>query len=98
MNTETMTEILRNKVGEDSGLNATVKFDCGDDGIFFVDAKSKPNVVSNSDGEADCTVTLELDLLNDLTEGSIEPSVAFMTGRLSVEGDMDVAMRLKTIL
>ena len=33
MNIEQCTESLRGKVGDNSGLNATLKFDCGADGV-----------------------------------------------------------------
>ena len=42
---EEITEGMRDRVGEDSGLNATLKFDFGDDGVVFLDAESVPNVV-----------------------------------------------------
>ena len=37
MNLEDCTETLRAKVGDASGLNATLKFDCGDDGVVYLD-------------------------------------------------------------
>ena len=38
MDLQACTEAIRAKVGDDSGLNATLKFDCGDEGVVFVDA------------------------------------------------------------
>ena len=47
MTLEEITEQMRGRFGDDSGLDATFKFDFGDAGIVFVDAASVPHVVSN---------------------------------------------------
>ncbi len=98
MDLQACTEALRAKVGDASGLNATLKFDCGDDGIVFVDGKSIPNSVSNDDKDADCTVGISLDNLTAMLEGDLEPATAFMTGKLKVSGDMSVALNLQRIV
>ncbi|HMM85945.1 SCP2 sterol-binding domain-containing protein [Azohydromonas sp.] len=98
MDLQACTEALRAKVGDASGLNATLKFDCGDDGIVFVDGKSIPNSVSNDDKDADCTVGISLDNLTAMLEGDLEPATAFMTGKLKVSGDMSVALKLQRIV
>ena len=60
MDFQQCTEALRGKVGESSGLDAVLKFDCGADGVVVIDGKSVPNSVSNTDREADCTVSIDL--------------------------------------
>ncbi len=98
MNLQACTEAIRNKVGTDSGLAATLKFDCGADGVIYIDAKSTPNTVSNNDSEAQCTVGITLDNLNAMLAGELEPTTGFMTGKLKVTGDMSVAMRLQRVI
>jgi len=98
MSIEAAADAIRSKVGDDSGLGATVKFDCGKDGVVFVDAVSSPNTVTNENQDADCTIGLELDALNDLISGDLDPTAAFMQGKLKVEGDMSVAMKLSSVL
>jgi len=98
MNLEECTQAIRTKVGVDSGLNATLKFDCGDDGTIYIDGRSAPNAVSNDNTDADCTVGITLDNLNALLSGELEPATGFMVGKLKVAGDMSVAMRLQRVI
>ena len=98
MNLEECTQAIRAKVGADSGLNATLKFDCGDVGRVYIDGRSAPNTVSNDDHEADCTVGITIENLAALLSGELEPATGFMMGKLKVSGDMSVAMRLQRVI
>jgi putative sterol carrier protein len=98
MNLEECTQAIRTKVGADSGLAATLKFDCGADGIIVIDGKSTPNTVNNDNTDTDCTVGITLDNLNALLSGDLEPATGFMAGKLKVSGDMSVAMRLQRVI
>ncbi|MCZ2406577.1 MAG: SCP2 sterol-binding domain-containing protein [Burkholderiales bacterium] len=98
MNLQECTETIRGKVGEDSGLNAVLKFDCGSDGLIVIDGVSTPNSVSNEDREADCTVAITLENLNALLTGALNPVTGFMSGKFKVSGDMGVAMKLQKVV
>jgi putative sterol carrier protein len=98
MDLQAATEQLRAKVGDSSGLNATLKFDCGADGVVVIDGVSVPNTVDNVDRDVDCTVAITLDTLADLLSGELEPATGFMTGRFKVSGDMSVAMKLQRVV
>lgn len=98
MNLEECTQAIRAKVGADSGLAATLKFDCGDAGTIYIDGRSAPNSVTNDGGDADCTVGITLDNLAAMITGELEPATGFMTGKLKVAGDMSVAMRLQRVI
>lgn len=93
-----MTEGLRERVGEDAGLDATIKFDFGDDGIIFFDGESTPNTVTNEDREADCTITMSFENFQKLVDGELNPTTAFMMGKLKIDGSMGVAMKLQGLL
>jgi len=95
MNFEACTQAIRAKVGTDSGLDATLKFDCGSEGVIYIDGKSMPNSVSNSNSDADCTIAITLENLNALLAGKLQPVTGFMLGKLKVTGDMSVAMRMQ---
>ena len=98
MNLEECTQAIRAKVGADSGLAATLKFDCGDAGTIYIDGRSAPNSVSNDNGDADCTVGITLENLTAMLKGELEPATGFMMGKLKVSGDMSVAMRLQRVI
>ncbi len=98
MSLESMTELLRARLGADSGLGATVKFDFGADGVIYFDGAATPNSVSNHDADAECTVAISLEDFESLLAGDLDATTAFMMGKLKVEGDMGIAMRLRDIL
>jgi putative sterol carrier protein len=78
--------------GKDSGLGRTLKLDFGSDGCVFVDAASAPNSVSNDDGDADTVIAISLDNFSRLQRGDLDPTQAFMSGDLQVDGDLSGAM------
>ncbi|RJF88264.1 sterol-binding protein [Oleomonas cavernae] len=94
---EEITEQMKTRVGDNSGLGASVKFDFKGEGIVYVDGKSTPNTVSNEDKPADCTIKIAKDDFVALGDGKLNPTTAFMMGKLKVEGNMGVAMKLQTI-
>ncbi len=98
MNIQECTEAIRAKVGDNSGLNAVLKFDCGDDGKIVIDGASTPNTVDNVDRETDCTVAITLENLNALLTGQLNPVTGFMSGKFKVSGDMSVAMKLQRVV
>ena len=98
MSLATMTEAIRSKVGADSGLDATLKFDMGADGVVVIDGKSTPNSVSNDNVDTDCTVGISMENLQAMLDGDLEPATGFMAGKLKVSGDMSVAMKLQRVV
>jgi putative sterol carrier protein len=98
MSLESTTSTIKDRVGEDCGLGAKLKFDCGDDGVVMLDAESVPNVVSNDDGDAACTIKISLDDLDAMMSGDLDPMAAFSLGKLQLEGDMSIAMKLGSLL
>jgi len=98
MTLDDCTTSIRTKVGDDSGLNATLKFDCGSDGTIYVDGKATPNRVDNGGGEADCVIGITLANLAAMLAGELDPATGFMTGKLKVSGDMSVALRLQRVV
>ncbi|HEV7347933.1 SCP2 sterol-binding domain-containing protein [Telluribacter sp.] len=93
MSLQILTDRIRNIVGNDSGLDATVKFKT-EEGVVFVDSTQVPNVVSNEDREADCNLEISTKNALQLMDGDLNPMTAFMMGKLKVKGDMGIAMKI----
>ena len=93
-----VTEHIRSAVGDNSGLGKTVKLDLGDEGKIFIDGVSTPNTVTNEDKPADATVSIKWDDFLALSEGKLDPMMAFMQGKLKIAGDMMIAQKLAPLL
>jgi putative sterol carrier protein len=87
-------DALKQRLSGKSALGSTLKFDLGGDGAIYVDGKSAENTVSQKNDAADCTISMSLEDLNALMKGELQPTAAFMQGKMKVDGDMGVAMRL----
>ncbi len=98
MSLEALTAGIKDRVGDHSPIAKVVKFDFGDDGCITIDGAQSPAVVDNEDKDADCTIKVAMDDFVSMSDGSLNPQMAFMTGKLRVEGDMSIAMQLGSIL
>ena len=95
---DAITEEMRSRIGAHSPISAIIKFNFGDEGVIRIDGKASPTVVDNDDSDADCTINVALADFQAIADGSLNPQMAFMTGKLRVEGDMALAMQLGQIL
>ncbi|AHD11882.1 SCP2 sterol-binding domain-containing protein [Phaeobacter gallaeciensis] len=95
---EEMTAEMRKRVGEDSGFGHTVKFNFGDDGVIFIDAKNVPHVVSNEDNDAETIVNIKFGDFCKISDGSKDPTEAFMAGRMTIDGNVDAGWKLGSII
>ena len=98
MDLPAITDAMRQKMGDDSGLNAILKFDCGEDGVVVLDGRSSPNRVVNENIDADCTIKISRTNLVALMTGQMDPTMGFMTGKFKVSGDMTVALKLQKVM
>jgi putative sterol carrier protein len=98
MSLDQITEQMRTRVGAGAGLNKSVKFDFGGDGVVRIDDAAKPAVVDNQDLPVDCAVKVTMNDFLEIAAGKQNAQMAFMMGKLKVEGDMSVAMQLGKIL
>jgi putative sterol carrier protein len=69
-----------------------------DEGIIYINGTGDSNEVHQEDIEAQCTLVTSLDNFNSLMNGNLNPMMAVMTGKLKIEGDMGVAMKLTSLL
>jgi putative sterol carrier protein len=80
------------------GLTASYRFDVEDAGSWRVEVDDGAVAVAESDGAADCVLALPEDLFLRIVRGEQSPMGAFLMGKIRVEGDAALAMRLKDLL
>lgn len=90
---ETAKAALEAKMGE-AALDGSVKFVIEGVGAVRIEG----DAVEISDAEADCTLTADEDTFRGIMDGELNPTGAFMSGRLKVDGDMSKAMALNAAL
>lgn len=98
MSIETLTEEIRERAGTSPKLGYRLKFELAEGGVILWDGTDVPPVVGNDDGEADTTIRITSDNLGKLMNGGLDPTLAYMTGKLKVEGSLGVAMKLVAML
>jgi putative sterol carrier protein len=91
---EEITSRFKTAVGSDSGLGKTITFDLKGEGFIHVDG----GAVTNEDKPADVVITVAKSDLEDMAQGRLDPTMAFMSGKLKIQGDMGVAMKLAPLL
>ena len=88
---------LQQKANEAEAIGGTLKFVI-DDLIVFVDGTGNGNEVSQSDEEADCTITTSAATLLELQSGDLNPMMAVMGGKVKISGDMGLAMKVQSLM
>lgn len=84
---------LNEKMG-DEGFAGTAKFVIEGEGSIMIDADG----ARAGDEEADVTLTADEDTFRAILDGEENPTAAFMSGKLTVDGDMGLAMQLGSVL
>ena len=69
-----------------------------DDTIVFVDGTGSKNLVSNSNEDADCTISTTATALKDMQSGDLNPMTAVMSGKVKISGDMGLAMKIQSLM
>ena len=97
MTLQEITAKMKEGASKKSAFGNSVKF-ATDQGVVHIDGNQSPPAVSNDDKAADCTLKMAFSDFDDMINGKLDGMTAFMTGKLKIEGDMGVAMKLQSIL
>ena len=93
-----ITETMTTRIGAGGQFKKSVKFDFGADGFVRIDDTVSPVVVSNEDGPVACSIKVIMADFMEIASGKQNSQMAFMMGKLKIEGDMSVALSLGSIL
>ena len=97
MDLKEITVKIKNMSEKNSGkIESKFKFVL-DDGCIYIDDTVSPPNISNDNIEADCTITINNENFKKLLDKEIDSMQAFMTGKMKIDGEMTVAMKLSSI-
>lgn len=77
-----------------TGFDGMAKFDIEGEGAIMIDADG----ARAGDDDADVTLSASAETFKAILDGDQNPTAAFMTGKLKVDGDMGLAMKLAGVL
>jgi putative sterol carrier protein len=81
-----------------SQVGATYKFVLEGEGggTWIVALKDSPSI-SQGDGDAECVIKMNANDYVDMVEGKTEAQQLFFAGKLQIDGDMALAMKLQAL-
>ena len=93
---EALDFVKQNAEGKDlSVLPGSIKW-VVDSEIVFMNPDN--GEITDDDVEAACTITTDMETFKGMYDKSVSPQAAFMTGKLKVEGDMGIALKLQAVI
>lgn len=99
MDLDDLAARLKEAAGLNPPLGYKVLFDLDEAGVIWWDGTESPAVIETSAaGEPDTTLKITPDNAEKLLAGTLDPTMAFMTGKLKVEGSMGVALKVGSLL
>ena len=80
-----------------AGVNKSYVFDIEGAGVWKVDVTDAGVEVTEGGGDADVTIHASEETFRAIADGQQNPTTAFMTGKLKIDGDMGAAMKLQKL-
>ncbi len=92
-------EALPGKVDSEktAGMTGSYVFDIEEVGQWTVAVNDGAVTVTDGAGVADCTITASEETLLKIARGEANPTTAYMTGKLKIQGDMSAALKLQKL-
>jgi putative sterol carrier protein len=99
MSTKEFFETLESRAdaSKTAGVNNSYLFDIEGEGQWKVDVRDGSVSVSEGTGEADVTITTTGEHFDQIVAGEMNPTTAYMSGKLKIKGDMGAAMKLQKL-
>lgn len=91
-----LTTQIAEKVKTAKPFGKKIKFSL-DGQIIYLDGTANPVTVSNEDVASDVTITASLEDFVKIVNKQMNAQMAFMSGKLKLQGDMMAAMALNSI-
>lgn len=80
------------------GIDHSYAFDIEGEGVWLVDVRDgKLTVTESPEGDADVTIKTSSQVFDRLAAGEQNPTIAYMTGKLKISGDLGAAMKLQKL-
>ena len=95
---EDIEKRIREKMLYAPPVRARVRFDFGDDGHLFIDGTQDPPAISRDDAESDTTLICTAQVFQAILDGTQDPNMAYLMGKLKVRGSLGLAMKLNAML
>jgi len=80
-----------------AGVNNSYLFDIEGAGQWKVDVNDGNLSVTEGASDADVTITTSEENFDKLASGDLNPTTAYMSGKLKIKGDMGAAMKLQKL-
>ncbi len=80
-----------------AGMSNSYVFDIDGAGQWKVDVDDGKVTVSEGAGDADVTISTSQETFEKIVAGEVNPTSAYMTGKLKIKGDMGAAMKLQKL-
>jgi putative sterol carrier protein len=99
MNAREFFEGLETRVdaGKTAGMNSSYVFEIEDAGTWQVAVADGGLKVTEGSSDGDVTIRASEETFRAIASGEQNPTTAYMTGKLKIEGDLGAAMKLQKL-
>ena len=80
-----------------AGMTNSYLFDIEGAGKWVVTVDDGTVSVTEGEGDADVTISTNEENFGKIVAGELNPTTAYMTGKLKIKGDMGAAMKLQKL-
>ena len=81
-----------------AGVDQTFRFEIEGEGAWHVAIHDGVvTVAENGDGAADATIRASSEVFERIVAGEQNPAMAYMSGKLKIDGDLGAAMKLQQL-